>query len=875
VVVGGATRRSGDETWSRVPVVGTPLFGREAEVAEVVDLVTNGAPLVTITGQGGIGKTRVALEAARRLGYRLLFLQLADLHADDLATAVFAAIKGAQLTSLTGLDVPLQAGTVLARHSIQQQHSIEQQRSIGQQRVLLLLDTFDRLHDADQLLGPASVIGLAQRADPDLVVLATSRARLALRFERVLPLTGLAVHPGGPAEQMFRERSKAAGGDLGESGQEAAITAVCRQLRGVPLAIELAAGRTTLLPPAALLARMGSAEPADLLGVLANGPVDAPARHRSIRAATAWSYQLLRTREQALLRRLGVFTGSFNLHAAESVCVGVTAEGASLDRERVLDAISALVELHLVEPSNGDPELPRFTLLEAPRAYAIELLEMSGELDDVRARMYEWCLGFAERAGHGLASAQERRWLDLVEAELPTIRTTLAALAKSSDVVRGVALVTAVAELWIQRGPIREAMTWLRTFLDIDHVTGRLSAVDRGMAVCWMQRLRQESGEPPQLDELRRARASVVNAGCAPAQFHRSTDHLVSALLLGRDPAECTDLIDAGTRLARESDDSYWLSLYLFRRAYLHWTKARGGLMQRAVPYVEEALEVARANGHRRVAARSASLLGLCRVAERDWRGAQRAMTAALADLREIGDRPATVSALQCLGTIHIELGDPAGAGSWLRDAIVETRRIGYGLGELYCTWGVAFLAARAGRSDDAVRMDDALNDHLAAVQPGLPEVLVADYTAAMIRSRTAAGAGPRTSGGHGWGWLRNRALEVAAEIAESAMAVGAAVPAAGVIQGASALGVAGARMAQRGRTNGSGPRPELTARELEILAAIASGRTNAQIAKDLFLSAKTVMHHSTSIYRKLAVGGRAEAVALAYRTGLLQSPGG
>src|SRR6478609_4248814 len=640
-----AIRRSGDETWRRVPVVGTPLFGREAEVAEVVDLVSGGAPLVTITGQGGIGKTRVALEAARRLGYRLLFLQLADVHPTDLPTAVSAAVQAAQLTSMTAQQVPLQAGT-----------------AIRPERALLLLDTFDRLHDADQLVGPASAIGVAQRADPDLVVLATSRARLALSFERVLPLTGLGVQPGGPAVQMFRERSKAFGGDLGGTGQETAIAAVCRLLRGVPLAIELAAGRTTLLPPAALLARMGSAEPADLLGGMANGPVDAPARHRSIRAATAWSYQLLRTREQALLRRLCVFTGSFNLHAAESVCVGVTAEGASLDRERVLDAISALVELHLVEPASGDPELPRFTLLEAPRAYAIELLEMSGELDDVRARMYEWCLGFAERAGHGLASAQERRWLDLVEAELPTIRTTLAALAKSSDAVRGVALVTAVADFWIQRGPIREAMTWLRTFLDIDRGLGRLNDLERGMAVCWMQRLRQESGETPQIDELRRARSSVLNAGCSAAQFHRSTDHLVSALLLSRDCAECRELIDAGTSRAREADDSYWLSIYLFRRAYLHWTQARGGMVQRAVPYVEEALEVARANGHRRVAARSASLLGLCRVAERDWGGARSAMTATLADLREIGDRPATVSAMQCLGTIHIELEDPVSA---------------------------------------------------------------------------------------------------------------------------------------------------------------------------------------------------------------------
>ena len=337
----------------------------------------------------------------------------------------------------------------------------------------------------------------------------------------------------------------------------------------------------------------------------------------------------------------------------------------------------------------------------------------------------------------GLASAQERRWLDLIEQELPTIRTTLAAFAKSSDAVRGVALVTAVADLWIQRGPIREAMTWLRTFLDIDRVHGQLSDVERGMAVCWMQRLRQESGEPPKLDELRRARTSVVSGRCSSGQFHRSTDHLVSALLLAGDLAECRDLIDAGTDRARDSDDSYWLSQYLFRRSYLHWAQARGDRVHRVVPYVEEALAVARTHGYRRVAARAASLLGLCRVAERDWRGAHSAMTVALADLRELGDRPATVSAMQCLAAIHTELEDTAAAGSWLRDAIIETQRIGYGQGELYCTWGVAFLAARAGRSDDAVRMDDALHDHLASVEPGLPAVLVADYTASMTRART------------------------------------------------------------------------------------------------------------------------------------------
>jgi len=841
-----AVRRSDDETRRRVPVFSMPLFGREAVVAELIELVTSDVPLVTITGQGGIGKTRVAVEVARQLNYRVLFLQLADLPAADLARSVVEAVHAARQTSIGTQILP---------------------ETPLQQRVLLVLDTFDRLHDADLLVGPASAIGLAQGADPHLAVLVTSRARLGLRFEVVLPLTGLGLAPGGPAEQMFRDRSMAVGGDLGGAGDEAAITAVCRQLRGVPLAIELAAGRTTLLPPAALLARMASAEPANLLGVLANGPVDAPARHRSIRAATAWSYQLLRTREQALLRRLGVFTGSFNLHAAESVCPGVTADGSSLNREQVLEGLGALVELHLVEPCIGDPELPRFTLLEAPRAYAMELLEMSGELDDVHARMYDWCLGFAERAAAGLASAQERRWLDLIEQELPTIRTTLAALAKSADAVRGVGLVTAVADLWIQRGPIREGLTWLRTFLEIDRAHGQLSDVDRGIAACWMQRLRQEGGERPKLDELRRGLPSFVNGGCTPAQFHRCTDHLISALLLEGDLAECTDLIDAGIERARDSNDSYWLSLYLFRRSYLHWTRARGERVHRVIPYVEEALAVAHVHGHRRVAAQGGSLLGWCRVADRDWRGAQSAMTAAIADLREIGDRPATISAMQCLAAIDTELREPVAAATRLRDAIIEAQRLGYGQGELHCTWGVAFLAAFTGRSDDAVRMDDALHDHLAAVEPGMPAVFVGDYAASMTTARTAVGAGPRAAGGHGWGWLRNRALEVATEIAESALAANTPTLL------ASTNGVTPARVAHRARANSTGARPELTARELQILAAIASGQTNAQIAKDLFLSAKTVMHHSTSIYRKLAVGGRAEAVALAYRTGLLRSP--
>ena len=226
----GRRRRSadcGDET-SRMPVFSTPLFGREAEVAELVDLVRSDAPLVTITGQGGIGKTRVALEVARQLNYRLLFLQLADLPAADLGAAVVA--RGARRAA----DVDRWAGSGPTRCPVVRRTSRNACCCCWTPSTACTTPT----SWSDRPAPSAS----PNAADPDLVVLVTSRARLGLRFEVVLPLTGLGLQPDGPAVQMFRERSRAVGGDLGEPGADAAITAVCRQLRGVPLAIELAAG---------------------------------------------------------------------------------------------------------------------------------------------------------------------------------------------------------------------------------------------------------------------------------------------------------------------------------------------------------------------------------------------------------------------------------------------------------------------------------------------------------------------------------------------------------------------------------------------------------------------------------------------------------
>ena len=877
-------RRLGDE--HAVPAPRTPLFGRQAEVAALMTLISGGPNLVTITGTGGIGKTRLAVEVSRQLDHQPVFVQLADADRADLMLTLSQAVDAARAHARRATD----------------------RYGHGVGATVLVLDTVDRLLGADHPVETAGIIWEAWRQAPDLVLMVTSRTRLTLRDEHVVPLSGLGLAPDGPAVEMFRERSLAVGSDLSDPSQDDAILAICRLLRGVPLAIKLAAARTVQLPPLALLARLRSAGTGHLLGVLASGAIDAPIRQRSMRATMSWSYQLLHPLQQALFRRLGVFVGSFSLEAAEWVCPGINPEGNTLAPGAVLDGLGALVDLHLLEPARGDPEFPRFTLLDVPRAYAVERLEMSGEADEARDRLLTWCLDFAGRAARGLTSTRESRWLDLVEEELPTIRTALATFAERADSTNGLTLIPELAPYWIHRGPIREVLPWLRTFLDMELARGAPDSLLSEVGAGWVYRLRLESADTSDVAGLRGVRAAVAARRPSAGQWFHCTDHLVLALLREGQLVECRTVIDSGIGRALGPpdstwDDSHWLSVFLFRRAQLRWTTARGIRVDEVVPYAEEALAVARSSGHRLIAAWGEKLLGLCHVAERNWASAHAAMTAALGHFREIGDHSAAAASLRHLATILTELGGIAEAARCLRDAIVATRRIGDATGEMQCTWAIAFVAVRGGRLQDAARMDDALTEYLGAVERDLPAVLLEDYESAMAQARSSLGLGPRASRGHGWGWLRTRALEMAEELAATAPpglpvqgapsltvsttstpAVGVVAsqlvdpvaakdqPAADPVRGSGSTGAAARASDRGGRGRGSTSRPELTGRELEILAAIASGKTNAQIAKDLFLSAKTVMHHSTSIYRKLGVRGRAEAVALAFRDGLLHA---
>jgi len=403
-----------------LPLARTPMFGRAEEIAEVGGLLADGR-LVTITGQGGIGKTRVAIEVARAQSRRVIFVPLADVDRSGVAGAIFRAAAGGAPTTVSGLL----AGPLVSGADTVARVWAGLADEVAGDRLLLVLDTFEHV------TGAAGLVNEIRSALPDLAILVTSRCRLGLSDEAVVPLVGLPVDVGGPGERMFAEHSRRVGGDRHPrtETQQLAALEICRVLGGVPLAIELAAARTALMTPAALLAQFRSPNRGRVLGLLSRGPIDLPSRQLSMRSTLSWSYQLLEGAQQTLFRRLGVFPGSFTLDAAEQVCSGSQSEDGWLAPDTLLNSIAELVDLHLVEPLTPGPdrfpEQARFELHDAPRAFALELLEMSGEAGAVRGRLHEWCLEFAGRAERGLASTDEQSWLDIIEDELPALRQTL------------------------------------------------------------------------------------------------------------------------------------------------------------------------------------------------------------------------------------------------------------------------------------------------------------------------------------------------------------------------------------------------------------------------------------------------------------------
>src|SRR6516162_3566572 len=424
-----------------LPVPATPLLGREQEAAEIDDLVAReGVRLVTLTGPGGVGKTRLMAEAARRLGPGFAdgvrFVELAAVSTADLVAPAIAA----------GLGLNTSAGQLTA----------DLEAYLRPRRLLLALDNFEQVIGAAPLL--AGLLGVA----PGLVVLATSRAVLRLSGEHEFAVPPLPVPPVGadldPGQlrryasvSLFTERAHAAALDFElTSGNAAAVAEICRRLDGLPLAIELAAARVRLLPPPALLSRLDQR-----FSLLTGGARDLPERQQTLRNTLDWSFELLTAGEKALLARLGVFAGSFSLAAAEAVGAGSPQEGQAERAGPVMDTLGALVDSSLVRPQAGGGE-PRFSLLETIREYALDRLREGGDWGTVHDRHAAYFLALAEPADADLAGAGQLAWLDRLEAEHDNLFAAMSWLADHGPLEQAVHLSLVSWRFWWLRGHAAE-----------------------------------------------------------------------------------------------------------------------------------------------------------------------------------------------------------------------------------------------------------------------------------------------------------------------------------------------------------------------------------------------------------------------------------
>jgi predicted ATPase len=551
---------------SNLPVPPTSMVGRGREAADVrAILLRHDVRLATLTGPGGIGKTRLAIHVATgMLGAfpdGVFFVDLAPLHEAALVESAIAIALGVREETGRPLATTLTAW-------------------LRDRRVLVVLDTFETVTAA------ATLIADLLRAAPLLKILATSRTPLRLLAEYEFPLAPLPAC--GPTEQpleeliacdavqLFFERASAFLPEFTANADNiATIAAICARLDGLPLAIELIAARVKIFPPAALLHRLERRLP-----LLTGGARDLPDRQRTLRDTIAWSYDLLPAPDRALFRRLAVFAGGFDLAAAEAVC-GETVDGRPPGEPvaSTVEGVAALIDHSLLQQRSlpDRREEPRFGFLDTIREFGLAMLEETGEIDAIGRRHADYFLARAEQAMGHLHVAERERWLDRLERDGDNFRATLRWLRQHDDQASGLRLAGALWQFWWWRTRLAEGRDWLESFLALP--TTEPTTVVRARALTGAGTIAETQGDND------RAEAFFEEADqiCRKLGDRRG---LANSLLFRwlvafdrEDDARMTELAEASYRTFREIGDEWGIALALTESgivAMLHQDWARG-----------------------------------------------------------------------------------------------------------------------------------------------------------------------------------------------------------------------------------------------------------------------------------------------------------
>jgi predicted ATPase/class 3 adenylate cyclase len=649
--------RSLDLRPHNLPVQPTPFVGRAADVAAVRRRVLQAVGrLLTLTGPGGTGKTRLALQAAA---------EALDDFPDGVWLVALAAISD------PGLVPGAIARTLGVREVLGEPLSETLGRHLESKRLLLVLDNFE------QVVAAAPVVAGLLDAAPGLRALVTSRAALRLAAEREYPVAPLALpdptRPPAPealtqceAVALFVQRALAVKPGFGVTQENApAVAAICARVDGLPLALELAAARVKLLPPRALLARLDRRLP-----LLTGGVRDAPARQRTLRATLDWSHDLLAPPERALFARLAVFVGGFTLEAAEAVCR--PGGGPGVD---VLDGLAALADQSLLRQDEQPGSESRFSMLETLREYAAERLDEAGQADDLRRRHAEFYLALAEQVGPRLRGYATR--LEQAEREHDNFRAALAWLVARGPAEAALRLATALGPFWAGRGHLREGRRWLDAALALAPAPG----VGEGVAAAVRARaLRARAGLAGDQGDFRAGRAAAAES---LALCRAAGDRPGAALALGTlahlegesgDAAAAQEHLEELLVLGRALGDEERVA---FALNGLGNHASRRGDLPRARALYEESLALRRGLGRLDAVARTLMNLGDLAAAEGDSARAAARYEESLELSRALGERLAAAGALAGLGDVLSVRGDvPAAMTRW-REALALHQALG------------------------------------------------------------------------------------------------------------------------------------------------------------------------------------------------------